>query len=286
MSRPLRLEYPGAFYHITSRGDRRGEIYRVDGDRQAFTQLIGEVVKRYRWRIHAWCQMTNHYHLLVETPEPNLSRGMRQLNGGYANYFNRAHGRVGHVFQGRYTAINVQHDTYLLELARYIVLNPVRAKMVVRPEDWQWSSFSATAGYCEPDGWLTTNGVLSPFGSHTKQAILGYRRFVSEGVNAPSPWPSLRNGIFLGDADFVADLLANIEQTKPLDEIPRAQQQATCRTLSEWDAGSPNRNSAITKAYASGAYTLRQIGDYFGLHYSRVSRIVRAAKVEKAKGKT
>ncbi|MBD3670659.1 MAG: transposase [Gammaproteobacteria bacterium] len=127
MSRPLRIEYAGALYHVTSRGDGQKDIYLDDKDRRDFLSNLTHVCERYNWVVHAYCLMSNHYHLLLETPDGNLSQGMRQLNGVYTQQFNRTHERVGHVFQGRYKAIIVQKDSYLLELSRYIVLNPVRA---------------------------------------------------------------------------------------------------------------------------------------------------------------
>lgn len=136
MARPLRIELAGGLYHVSSRGDRREAIYLDDGDRQRWLTLLGEVCGRFSWRCHAYCQMTNHYHLVVETPEGNLSQGMRQLNGVYTQLVNRHHRRVGHVFQGRYKAILVEKDSYLLELARYVVLNPVRAGMVTDAGAW------------------------------------------------------------------------------------------------------------------------------------------------------
>jgi len=138
MARPLRLEFAGALYHVTSRGDRREEIYSDDQDRQIWLDTLGRACDRFNWVVHAYCQMTNHYHLVVETVDGNLSRGMRQLNGQYTQGFNRRHNLVGHLFQGRYKAILVQKEAYLLELSRYVVLNPVRAGMVKRPEEWPW----------------------------------------------------------------------------------------------------------------------------------------------------
>ena len=155
MSRPLRMEYAGAVYHVTSRGDQRGSIFHTEHDRMRFLETLGRVAELYGWRVHAWCQMTNHYHLLVETPEPNLCRGMQQLNGHYAAHFNRSNGRVGHVFQGRYKAIFIERESYLLEVARYVVLNPVRAKMVRAAADWSWSSYRDTAGHRSSPAWLT-----------------------------------------------------------------------------------------------------------------------------------
>jgi putative transposase len=131
---------------VTSRGDRQDDIYENNIDRDGFLAVLADVCATYNWVCHAYCLMSNHYHLLIETPDANLSKGMRQLNGVYSQSFNRRHGRVGHVFQGRYKAIHVDREEYLLELARYIVLNPVRAKMVRSAKDWPWSSYRSTTG--------------------------------------------------------------------------------------------------------------------------------------------
>jgi len=146
MARPLRLEFAGALYHVTARGDRREPIHEDDADRSAFLDIFGTVVEDFNWVAHAYCLMGNHYHLLVETPDANLANGMRQLNGTYTQWSNRTHHRVGHLFQGRYKAIVVDKDAYLLEVYRYIVLNPVRAKMVKSVADWPWSSHRAVMG--------------------------------------------------------------------------------------------------------------------------------------------
>ena len=181
MARPLRLELAGLLYHVTSRGDRREAIYLDDEDRIGFLSLLGEVCHRFNWTIPAYCLMTNHYHLLVETPEGNLSRGMRQLNGVYTQRFNRRHGRVGHVFQGRYKAILVQRDNYLLELARYVVLNPVRADMVQDAADWPWSSYRSVVGQANAPDWLDRDRLLAQFGQQRNQAMQAYVRFVRDG---------------------------------------------------------------------------------------------------------
>ena len=140
MARPIRLEFPGELYHIASRGDRRDDIYEIDADRKSFQSLFENVCADNNWVCHGYCLMSNHYHLLVETPDGNLSRGMQQLNGVYTQLFNRVHNRMGYVFQGRYKAIHVEKEDYLLELCRYVVLNPVRAGMVRSAREWKWSS--------------------------------------------------------------------------------------------------------------------------------------------------
>ncbi len=164
MARPLRIEWAGGLYHVTSRGDRREDIYLNRADREAWLDLLGEVCGRFNWRCHSGCQMTNHYHIVVETVEGNLAQGMRQLNGVYTQMVNCSHGRVGHVFQGRYKAILVERDAYLLELARYVVLNPVRAGRVSDTVDWPWSSYAAMTGLQECPAWLQTDWILRSFG--------------------------------------------------------------------------------------------------------------------------
>ena len=153
MARPLRLELAGGLYHVTSRGDRREDIYFDGEDRETWLRIFAAVCARYDWVCHAWCQMTNHYHIVVETRAGNLAAGMRQLNGVYTQSVNRRHGRVGHVFQGRYKAILVERDSYLLELARYVVLNPVRAGLVADLADWPWSSYPAIVARRAPPPW-------------------------------------------------------------------------------------------------------------------------------------
>jgi len=130
MARPLRIEYPGAVYHVTSRGNEKKAVFKDEQDRENFLRTLQHVNKRYNWLCHAYCLMDNHYHLLIETPDGNLALGMRQLNGVYTQLFNNRRHRTGHLFQGRYKAILIQKDTHLLEVCRYVVLNPVRARMV------------------------------------------------------------------------------------------------------------------------------------------------------------
>jgi len=163
MARPLRIEFEGAVYHITTRGNARSSIFFTDSDRHAFVEILAEAVDRYNWLCHAYCLMTNHYHLLIETPERSLSRGMRHLNGVYTQCMNRRHKRTGHMFQGRFKSILIQKESHLLEVARYVVLNPVRADMVARPGDWPWSSYAATAGQGPIPHFLTVAWILAQF---------------------------------------------------------------------------------------------------------------------------
>jgi REP element-mobilizing transposase RayT len=278
MSRPLRLEFSGALYHVTSRGDRREAIYEDDSDRASFLSILDKTSDICNWACHAYCLMDNHYHLLIETPNANLSKGMRQLNGVYTQTFNRAHNRVGHVFQGRYKAIMVEKHSYLLELARYIVLNPVRASMVPLAADWQWSSYLSTAGHIKGPACLHTDWLLANFAQNKAEAIERYKQFIAQGLGQPTLWSSLRKQIYLGDQQFIDSMQRLIDEDKELSEIPSAQRKPTAATLGEYLATSPDRNTAICKAYQSGGYTLKALGDYFTLHYSTVSGIVKNHK--------
>lgn len=275
MARPLRLEFASALYHITSRGDRREAIYEDDQDRMLFLDILGEVVERLGWRLHAYCLMGNHYHLMVETPRANLATGMRQLNGVFTQGTNRRHGRVGHLFQGRYKAILVERDAYLLELSRYIVLNPVRAGMVAQPADWPWSSYRATAGLDSVPPWLTVDWLLDAFSADRSTARASYAAFVGDAAGTGSVWADLKSQVFLGSDAFVADMKERIEDAGQDKEIPRRQWLPEAKSLTEIAAAAETRDEAIRTAHASGRYTLSEIGEHFRLHYSRVSRIAR-----------
>ncbi|MEN8177701.1 MAG: transposase [Pseudomonadota bacterium] len=275
MARPLRIEFAGALYHVTARGDRQEDIFLTDKDRQDFLSILEQVVERFNWLIHAYCLMDNHYHLLVETPDSNLSKGMRQLNGVFTQTQNRNNNQVGHVFQGRFKAILVQKETYQLELARYIVLNPVRARMARSAKDWPWSSYRSTAGLRQSPEWLTNEWLLSAFGKRKSLSQKKYRKFISSGKNQPSPWEHLRNQIFLGSETYVTELHKKMAVDEELSEIPRSEKRKPTESLDYYANNARNRNGAISVSYASGDYSMKQIGDYYGLHYSTISRIIK-----------
>ena len=281
MARPLRIEFAGALYHLTSRGDRREDIFLDDADRAMFLEVLAEVCDRFRWVCHAYCLMGNDYHLVIETRDSTLSLGMRQLNGVFTQRSNRRHRRVGHVFQGRYKAIIVQKESYLRELARYVVLNPVRAGMVRSARDWPWSSYRATAGWSDAPAWLSVDWLLSAFGTRRKAAMQAYRQFISEGKGASAPWAELKRQVFLGDEAFVERMLSSLEGDAPLDEVPSIQHRLPPQSLEHYASAKPDRDRAIAAAYASGGYSMKAIGDHFGLHYSMVSRILKRQQKEK-----
>jgi hypothetical protein len=218
--------------------------------------------------------MTNHYHLVVETGDKNLSRGMRQLNGQYSQYYNRRHRLVGHLFQGRYKSILVQKESHLREVARYVVLNPVRAGMVLQAEDWPWSSYRLMLQNAPCPSWLQIDWTLSMFGGTRQQALDAYMQFIAAGVKAANPMARVQHQLFLGDDAFAAahqglrsDLVSN--------EISRQNRRVLALTLAEYQAKFADRDAAIAAAYFSTAYTMTQIAAHFRISYRTVSRIVR-----------
>ena len=274
MARPLRIEFPGAVYHVTSRGNARQNIVEDDKDRTSFLTLLAQVLDRYGWLCHAYCLMDNHYHLLLETPKANLSHGMRQLNGRYTQVFNRRHHRVGHLFQGRFTAILVEKEAHLLELCRYVVLNPVRAKMVAHPRLWHWSSYRGTAGELTGPAWLSTEWVLGQFGVRQREAHQRYRQFVLEGRDGPRPWEQIQGQIYLGSEDFIAQHQPN----RVIREIPRRQTQAKRPTLHEVFKRRTEESRLIFVAYRQYGYRFHEIAQHLGVHYATVSRRLKRAE--------
>lgn len=289
MARPLRLEFPHALFHVTSRGDRREDIYLADSDRHAWLAVLAQVCQRFGWIVHAYCLMSNHYHLLVETPQANLSQGMRQLNGVYTQLFNRAHGKVGHVFQGRFKAIVVDKEGYLLELARYIVLNPVRAGMLADAKDWPWSSYGAIVGSVAAPPWLATDALLGQFAPTLLRARALYMDHVRAGVGLPPVWEQLEQQMFLGDEAFLkrmgklVDKSLRIAETTSGNiaarEFPKVQRLGKAKPLAHYEKlCGDERNAAMAKAYLSGHYTLAQLAAHFGVHSATVSRAVAKAE--------
>ena len=230
MARPLRIEYAGALYHVTSRGDRQ---------------------------------------------EANLTKGMRQLNRVFTQWSNRRHRRSGHLFEGRYKAILVDRDCYFLELARYVVLNPVRAAIVKHPRLWSWSSYGATMGTSPTPLWLTTDSLLSAFGKRRAGARGQYQQFIEDGINAESIWKDLKGQIYLGDDEFVERMQGKLGERDEDVNIPKVQQRGPAPKLNAVRGQYEVRDEAIRVAYETGAYSYQQIAKEFGVHFTTVGRIVR-----------
>ena len=296
MSRPLRLEFEGAIYHLTSRGDRREPIYRDDEDRQAQLEVIAQAMQRFDAQVLAYCLMGNHYHLVVHTRRANLSRLMRHVNGIYTQRFNRRHGLVGHLFQGRFKAIMVDRDAYLLSLCRYVERNPVAAAMVPACGNWPWSSYRAHVGQQATPDWLDTAGLhgyllgRAPKGlADSRRAAAMYADLAAQALPGPIWDDGLTAQVFLGDADFAARMQAKASASQAgSTEIPRAQRRTAPANLDQL-LQAPNRAAALHQAYTGGHATMTELARRLGLSVSRISRLIAAAEVQadgEAKRKT
>lgn len=279
MARPLRIEYDGALYHITSRGNERKPVFKDDEDRRVLLDTLHRVNKRYNWICHAYCLMNNHYHLVIETPDGNLSRGMRQLNGVYTQEFNKRHERVGHVFQGRYKAILIQKESHLLEVSRYVELNPERARAVRAPKEWRWSSYRGTSGIDRPHPSHTADWILGQFSTKRKQAEKKYREFVEAGIGIKNIWEDVKGQSILGEEDFVERLIGYIKGHEDIKEIPKEQRYLKRPALKEIFSDDIllnriRRNRKIAETIENHGYSQKEIADYLGMHYSTVSRLV------------
>lgn len=274
MTRPLRREFAGALYHVTARGDRSDAIFRDDSDRRVWLAVLGAVCSRCNFVVHALCQMTNHYHLVVETIDGHLADGMRELNSAYAQYFNRRHTLVGHVFQGRYHAVLVQKQAHLLELSRYVVLNPLRAGMVTLLCDWHWSSYHYMTGDVDAPGWFETDWLLAQFGNDRVHARSAYVAFVMAGRGLLSPLRNVRHQMALG-SEVLTDLAINKPDVTGLEGITRIQRQSVALSLDDYVLQCADRDDAMAQAYGSSAYSMQEIARYFGMSARTVSRAVK-----------
>ena len=230
MARPLRLDFADATHHITSRGNERKDIFHNDRDREKFLEYLAETVRRYGWLITAWVLMSNHFHLVLETPSPTLSAGMQWLLGSYSQWFNKKHKRSGHLFGDRFHSFLIDKDSYLTEVVRYVVLNPVRAHMVERPELYRWSSYRATAGLETPPAWLALDR-LEPFFGEPQHWQTNYAAFVAERIGSTeSLWDRARHGIFLG-TDLWIGKMRKIVESKPRSSDHPKRQRAVGRPI-------------------------------------------------------
>ncbi len=290
MGRPLRIEYPGAHYHVTARGNERKDIYRSQRDRQQFLSYLESAVNRYGAVIHAYCLMSNHYHLLIETPSGNLSQIMQHINGAYTNYFNVKRKRTGHLFQSRYKAILIEVDEYAKELSRYIHLNPVRAGMVSRPEEYRWSSYSNYIGERKTPDWLTTKLTHNSFGTE-KTAQENYRKFTEDLLeqNYESPLNSVIAATILGKEEFIKEITAKHVDGKQADRnLPAVKKLSNRPTLEEiiqtvqsalpTDAVSVKASIYLCHKF-SGA-KLKEIGTRFSIGESAVSQASRRFELQ------
>jgi putative transposase len=266
MSRPLRIQAAGLTYHVTARGNGRMVIFRDDIDRSRFLEVLATVVEEKGLVCHSYCEMYTHVHLLVTTMQPNISSAIKSLNGDYAQWWNHRHGHVGHVFQGRFHAQIVQDDSYLLTAANYIVRNPMRGRLVESPEQWEWSSYRATAGLGPVPAFLSPQLIWEYMGGGS-QAPLRYREF----VNA-APAQKLSRLPILGDDQFVqrfSTWRTNAGREVPArDRVVRPPLEDLCVDVTT----RPGRDRAVLLARSAG-YRVAEIARQLGVHESTVRRV-------------
>ena len=296
MARQLRINYPGAFYHVTSRGNEQKAVFKSKRDREKFLEYLETATLRYNAVVHVYCLMDNHYHILLETPSGNLPQIMRHINGAYTTYFNVKRSRSGHLFQGRYKAILVDADEYAKELSRYIHLNPVRAKMAEKLEEYKWSSYLDYIGERKSHEWLNRDFILGYFGNKVPAAEREYKKFVSglEGKEYESPLKEVFASTILGDRGFIEYVKKNFVKIKETDkEIPATKaftEEASMEEIFEAvdKMFSEGRLSRDVKQYLWHRYTsvhLKKIGEQFKISESAVSHAVSRVSKTIAKDK-
>ena len=261
MSRSLRIEIENGLYHVTSRGWERRVIVRDDRDREQWNKLVDRVVTRFGWRVFAWALMDNHFHLFLQTPDANLSAGMHDLNSGFATWFNRRHRRVGSLFQGRFKAILVEDESYSWTLSRYIHLNPVRAKLVRRPEDHRWSSYQYFLRSRKAPKWLDWQTVLAEIGKQTPAARREYRRFVEAGIRGKlaSPLKDVVGEVLLGAAEWVERMRKKLTSDDIDDNVPVQRRLACARHNNRSNRRWPRNLASICASYSpNGSGTMRR----------------------------
>jgi REP element-mobilizing transposase RayT len=287
MARPLRIEYPGALYHVTSRGNEQKDVFKSRRDREQFLSYLESAVVRYGAVIHAYCLMSNHYHLLLETPEGNLSQVMRHINGAYTTYFNIKRKRAGHLFQGRYKALLVEADEYSIELCRYIHLNPVKVGMVAKPEEYEWSSYRQLIGITEPTEWLTTKFILGYFPASSARS--SYREFVNDALKREidSPMKKVIASTILGSPAFIVKMSQQHLGEKQADRNmpavrvlnrPKIEDIIKAVSMEIRDENLAKKVSLYFCHRYSGA-RLREIGERFGLSDAAVTQASRRLRV-------
>jgi len=300
MARPLRIDVEDGLYHVTSRGWERRVVVRDDRDRQRWLELLERVATRCGWRVFAWVLMDNHFHLYLRTPQANLSAGMHDLNSGYASFFNRRHRRCGALFQGRFKAVLVEEESHALELTRYVHLNPVRAEIVQRPEEYGWSSYRHYLNAGKAPAWLDWQTVLAEVAKDPSRARSAYRRFVEAGLSEPpaSPLEAVVGGMFLGRGEWIDRWRRRLAREPIRQDVPAQRRLAWRPTIEDVVAavsqafdvapgdvlasrrhGNEARLAAIYLARSVGDGAVAAIGRHFGgVSQAAVSKTVARAE--------
>lgn len=277
MSRPVRIEFPSAHYYVTSRGMNDKAVFRDTEDRAVFLNVLSGVVERFGWLVHSYVLLDSHYHLVLECPQANLSKGMRQLNGVYTQHFNRRHEADGPLFQGRFHSVLFEAEEYLVPLCRHAVLNPVRLKLSGSAQQYRWSSHRAVAGQIQTPGFLHDEKLLGSFGKRPKDSQKKYRDYVKLDSGETSPLDARFGQVLLGSAKFLTEMQPILNGEKMAKRGPkRAQRRRSLPVLFKnvENKTRAERNALIRKAHIDHSYTLMEVGEFLGLHYTTVSKVV------------
>ena len=295
MARPLRIEYPGAFYHITSRGNERKAVFKSERDREKFLCYLGSATERYAAIVHVYCLMDNHYHLLLETPAGNLSQIMHHINGAYTTYYNTKRERSGHLFQGRFKAILIEADEYAKELSRYMHLNPIRARLCAHPEEYPWSSCRYYTVEMKAPDWLQRGFILDYFGKDFSVSMKGYRDFVQAvmGESYDNPLAGLKHSVILGSSPFVAEIrdryLKHAAQDRDLPALRRLLKKPSLDQIEQavdavlLSAPKLARQVKLHLCQRYSGMTLTEIGLRFGVGPSGVSQASQRIALKRSK---
>ena len=279
MARPVRIEFKNAVYFISSKSNGRKHIARDDVDREVFMQTLEYVIKRYRWKCHAYCIGETEYNIAIETPKANLSVGMRQLNGIYTQKFNRKNRKSGNVFQGRFKAVVIEKDEYLLDICRHVVTLAQRDGSAKNINTYKWSSYRATAGTTDVPDFLDVDWIHSQFAKRTKNAQEKYRDYIKGAKKAGNPLDKVKGQILLGNDKFIEQMTLMLIKGRNKEDVPKWQRHIKRPPLDEVFKGIEGksvkqRNRKVKEAHSKHGYTLKDIGQYLGLHYTSISRII------------
>lgn len=273
MARPVRIEYSGAYYYISSKGVEGEQVFRDVKDRQEFLQILQEVIGRMQWQVFAYNLLPDSFQLFIKTPKPNLSKGMRQLNGIYTQRYNIKYEKQGNIFHGRFKAVLVEDQSFL-DVAQHVLHMPVLNRKARKLDKWKWSSYQATAGLVEVPEWLSSSEVLNHFGKQNKRAQTALIKSIAALDKDYDITSKVQGQILLGSDAFVAKWKKQLATGKVMDKA-RQRKARKVKPLSDFGKRYKDVKTAMVKAYETGNYTLDQIGTHFGVHYSTVSRTVK-----------
>ena len=276
MARPVRIEYPGAYYYLTSKALEGELLFKGAKDRQEFLSILQEVTCRMQWEAYAYNLMPDSFQLFIKTTKPNLSKGMRQLNGIYTQRYNARYERYGNIFHGRFKAVLVEAEHSFKDVVRYVMHVPIQKRKTRDLNKWKWSSYQATMGLLDAPDWLKTKDVLHHFAKQRKRAQKALSKSIKNYDKDFDLMKNVQGQILLGSDKFVKKWKKQLASGKVMAKAIQRKAKKI-KPLSNFSKRFKDSKTAMVKAYETGNYTLAQVGSHFGVHYSTVSRTVKRA---------